>query len=296
VGSIQRLAYRLVDSKLASKGAAMFLERLRLDGQVAVVIGAAPGGMGGITARAIAEAGAAVSVVDIREDIGAMVLADIEAAGGRAGAITADATDTRDVRAAFDAAMQQFGPPTCLINVAGGTRPETWARLEETDDEVMEATLALNFGAMFRCCREGAQRMIAAGAGGSIVNFASISGLRAAPYHATYGAAKAAVMAMTQSMANEWGEHGIRVNAIAPGRVSTERTRSMTGLQWDRDSVQTLPGDLPGADIASVVLFLLSDLAASVTGQTIVVDRGVVAGHPMGGREIFAARAATPRS
>ena len=274
----------------------MYVERLRLDGKVAVVVGAAPGGMGGATALAVADAGADVVVIDVRDEIGAEMVAEIEARGGRALALTADARSTPEVRAAFDAAAKHFGPLSCLINVAGGTRPETWARIEETNDEVMEAAIELNFGAMFRCCREGARRMMDAGRGGSIVNFASISGIRAAPYHATYGAAKAAVMAMTQSMANEWGDHGIRVNAVAPGRVSTARTRAMIGLGWDADSVNLLRGEFPADDVASVVLFLASDLASSVTGQTIAVDRGVTGRHPMGGRELFASRITPPKS
>jgi NAD(P)-dependent dehydrogenase (short-subunit alcohol dehydrogenase family) len=274
----------------------MYLERLRLDGQVAVVVGAASGGMGGATALAVADAGADVVVIDVRDDICAEIVAEIEAAGGRALGLTADARSTQEVRAAFDAVAEHFGPPSCLVNVAGGTRPETWARIEETSDEVMSAAIELNFGAMFRCCREGATRMMAAGRGGSIVNFASISGLRAAPYHATYGAAKAAMMAMTQSMANEWGDHGIRVNAIAPGRVLTARTKAMIGLEWDGDRGNLLPGDFPTEEVASVVLFLASDLASSVTGQTIAVDRGVTARHPMGARDLFAPRITPPKS
>src|SRR3954454_3792921 len=153
----------------------MYLERLRLDGQVAVVVGAAPGGIGGSTAKAIAEGGAAVAVVDVRDEIGEQVVAEIEAAGGRGLALTADARSTDEIRAAFDAAAEHFGPMTCLVNVAGGTRSDTWARIEETTDEVMAEALDLNFSAMFRCCRDGAQRMIAAGQGGTIVNIASIS-------------------------------------------------------------------------------------------------------------------------
>jgi NAD(P)-dependent dehydrogenase (short-subunit alcohol dehydrogenase family) len=274
----------------------MYLELLRLDGKVAVVVGAGLGGMGGATALAIAEAGANVAVIDARDEIVAETVAEIERAGGRPLGLTADARSTEEVRAAFDAVAAHFGPPSCLINVVGGSLPEAWARVEETEDAVMGAVMELSFGAMFRCCREGARRMIDADRGGSIVNFGSISGLRAAPYHATYGAAKAAVTAMTQSMANEWGEHGIRVNAIAPGRVPTARTKAMVGLEWDRDRGNLLPGEFPTADVAAVALFLASDLASSVTGQTIAVDRGLTARHPMGGREVFAIRVAPPRS
>jgi NAD(P)-dependent dehydrogenase (short-subunit alcohol dehydrogenase family) len=266
-----------------------------LDGKVAVVVGAAPGGIGGATALAMADAGADVVVIDVRDEIGAEIVADIEAAGGRALGLTADARSSEEVRTAFDAAATHFGVPSCLINVAGGTRPETWARIEETDDEVMSAAIELNFGAMFRCCREGARRTMEAGIAGSIVNFASVSGIHGAPYHATYGAAKAAVIAMTQSMANEWGDHRIRLNAVTPGRVVTARTKAMIGLGWKPDSFNLVPGDFPASDIAAVVLLLAPDLASSITGQTIAVDRGVTARHPMGGRDLSAPRITPPQ-
>jgi NAD(P)-dependent dehydrogenase (short-subunit alcohol dehydrogenase family) len=127
--------------------------------------------------------------------------------------------------------------------------------------------------------------MIGAGHPGSIINFASIAALHSAPFHGPYGAAKRGVMAMTETMAIEWARYGIRVNVVAPGGVATPRASKYGGgPNAERNNAM---GDglrrMTPPEVASAVLFLVSDLAAGVSGQTLVVDSGLSCKNPAGG-------------
>jgi NAD(P)-dependent dehydrogenase (short-subunit alcohol dehydrogenase family) len=266
------------------------IDRLLLTGRTALVVGTSPSGMGGATAIALAEAGARVVAVDVEESVAIETAAEITRRGGTAVGLFADAMNTDSVRNAVATAVVEFGPIRCLVNVVGGTRPETWRRSEDLTDDVLQETLAFNLGAMNRCSREVARHMMKTGTTGSIVNFGSISAVTSAPYHAAYGAAKAGVISLTRSMAIEWGARGIRVNAVLPGTVATGHTGRMTPLNWNDSSRPPLGRFTEKEEVAGAVVFLLSDLAGAITGQTINVDAGTTARNQVGNADLFEPR------
>lgn len=177
--------------------------------------------------------------------------------------------------------LERFGRIDGLVNVAGGTVQDQWREIERTPDEMAEEVMRFNFGYSFALCRETASAIIERGAPGSLVNITSVSGLVTAPYHAVYGAAKAALATMSRTMALEWARYGIRVNSVAPGAVETDRVLAQVGYRrpdetWGRSVV--LPNE-----IANGCLFLLSDLASGITGHNLVIDVGATIDYPLGG-------------
>jgi 3-oxoacyl-[acyl-carrier protein] reductase len=271
------------------------VDRIRLDGRVALVMGTALSGMGGSTALTLGAAGALVVAADVNPDAAEETAEEVRRRGGRAIALRVDALDPADVDAAVGRATAETGGIDLLVNVVGGTRPATWQPIEVISDDDILASIDLNLMSTVRASRAVARRLIAEGRPGAIVNFASISGLTSAPYHAAYGAAKAGVISLTQSMALEWGQHGIRVNAVAPGTVSTEHTRSMKTLDWAGSTPPPLTRYAQMDEVASAALFLVSDLASAITGQTLTADAGVTARHPShDDPQHFAARILSP--
>jgi NAD(P)-dependent dehydrogenase (short-subunit alcohol dehydrogenase family) len=174
------------------------------------------------------------------------------------------------------------------VNVVGGMLPHLWAPLTgpgmlDGIDEVMR----LNLRPALVTSTAVARRVIAHGHGGAIVNISSAAGLVSMAYGAGYAAAKAALINLTRTMAVEWGRHDLRVNAIAPGTIRARKLgRARFDLEEDdamrRKTRDVIPLGRRGVpeDIAGVVLFLLSDLSAYVTGQTIAVDGGALARPP----------------
>ena len=172
-----------------------------------------------------------------------------------------------------------------LVNVAGGMhRYATWRPLAQWDEESWDGILAINLRYVFLLARAVLPAMVEQGEGGSIVNITSISGVFGAPHHAPYGAAKAGLIHLTQSLALEYGPQGIRCNAVSPGAILTEAVGS--AMQPERvDAVsRAVPLSRGGqpADIANAVLFLASPLASYVSGQMLLVDGGVSTRFPLG--------------
>jgi 3-oxoacyl-[acyl-carrier protein] reductase len=132
--------------------------------------------------------------------------------------------------------------------------------------------MQLNFGYVFYLCRDLARHWIDNGQSGAIVNVSSISSLASAPWHGPYGAAKSAITALTRTMANEWHEFGIRANAVLPGAVLTQRVldRAPAGNVASSGVNFAMPDEL-----ADTITFLLSDLAAGISGQALTVDRSL---------------------
>jgi NAD(P)-dependent dehydrogenase (short-subunit alcohol dehydrogenase family) len=241
-------------------------------GRVALVTGASSG-LGEHFARCLAQRGANVVVAARRADRLAGLVAAIAAEGGSAHAVTLDVTDPASVAAAVDRASGVAGPIDILVNNAGIA--DTKASLELTEAD-WRRVLDTNLDGAWRMAQAVARTMIAAKRPGSIVNIASILGLRQATHLLAYAAAKAALVQVTRSLALEWARHGIRVNAIAPGYVLTEMNRDFFASEPGQAMAKRVPQRRIGdpRDLDGALLLLASDAGAYMTGAVVVVDGG----------------------
>ena len=252
-----------------------------LSGRRAVVTGAARGIGAGI-ARRLAEAGASVLVGDIDEAGAAAVAKDLNATfGDRHASCRLDVADTATLVGAAEQAVSTWGGLEIWVNNAG-IFPTTGSPLEVTDDFI-DRMLTVNVRGSFAGAREAAGRMAN---GGVIVNLASTAGFHAAPGISAYVTSKHAVVGMTKSLALEFASLGIRVVGVAPTVIDTPGVRDQlkplaeAGLDVERTMAGNLLGRAGTADdIARVVLFAVSDMAAFVTGSTIPADAGALAGR-----------------
>lgn len=246
--------------------------------------------MGGETARALLEAGAHLGIIDRTDELVAEAREEL---GSRelVGA-SADVTNAGEVVHALNGVIGRLGGIDILVNVAGGTTPASWGPLtDESSGPAFDAMISLNLRYVMEASVQAARHMMTSG-GGAIVNFASISALASAPFHAAYGAAKAGLMAMTRTMAVEWAEHSIRVNCVAPGAVASPRTAG-TALNVADDAVARF---LSPSEVAAVVLFLCTPLSQGINGQTISVDGGASARSPLGTVDSYAESARKRRA
>lgn len=239
------------------------------EGKVATVTGGA-GGIGLACAEAFAEAGAIVAI------------ADVDAAGGEAAAARlggsfrrCDVSSKADVDAFVAAIAAQHGGIDILVNNAGVNRPADFLALSEEDFDLVIAT---NLKSVFLFSQAVAKTMVAAGTRGAIVNMSSGNAVMTGPKLAAYAASKGGICTLTKVAALALAPHGIRVNAIGPGTILTEMTR---GRLWDdrtvRDGIlsRTPLGRFgEAAEVADLALFLASDAASYLTGQTIFLDGG----------------------
>jgi NAD(P)-dependent dehydrogenase (short-subunit alcohol dehydrogenase family) len=243
-----------------------------LAGKIALVTGASSG-LGAHFARVLAGAGAGVVLAARRFDRVSQLEGEIRAAGGNAWAVELDVTDQASVARAFDAAEAAAGPVTVLVNNAGVPSGSFFVK---TTEEEWRGVMAVNLDGVFRVGREAARRMIANGAGGSIVNIASILGFGAIKSLSVYAASKAAVLSLTKSMALELARERIRVNAIAPGYFSTEINAGFLTSGAGRRLLSRVPmgraGDL--SELDGPLLLLASNAGAFMTGSVITVDGG----------------------
>ena len=246
---------------------------LRLNGKRAVVSGAGyiptRAGHGRLSALNLADAGATVACIDIDEGRADGIVADIEAAGGKAFPIIADMTDVAQVSRALDEAVAGLGGIDVCVDIIG---KGTWDRAQDFSPSEWAWTIENNLTHVFYLFQAAGRRMIEQGTGGALVALASVDGIAASAFHVAYGAAKAGVISLVKTFGYEYGRYGIRVNAVAPGAVGSGNYDQPEGV-WGQDDVNPLAA--PRAkDIANAVLFLSSDLAARITGQTLVVDGG----------------------
>jgi len=169
---------------------------------------------------------------------------------------------------------EQVGPVAGLVNNAGVRRDGLLAALP---DEAWDALIDANLGGVFRCCRAVIPRMLSRRTG-SIVNVSSLTAVHGLAGQAAYGAAKAGILGLTRSLAREVGARGIRVNSVIPGFVPTEMVADITpGMVRALRAAEVLPAGVTADSVAGAVAFLLSDRAASITGQALVVDAGMTA-------------------
>jgi 3-oxoacyl-[acyl-carrier protein] reductase len=250
---------------------------LGLEGKSALVVGGGSG-IGRATCLLLARAGAKVAVGDLDGDAAKQVVAEVEATGARAGAVVGDVTVESDAIAVVNAAWDLYGHLDVVINIVGMAG---WVTLLDVDDAAWELDLQRNLNQHLYVGRAAARRMIEQGTGGTMALVASVSGIYGAPNHGAYGAAKAGVMALGRTMAVEWGEHGIRVNTVAPDMIDTPRVvaaRERSGAVESPDFMRQnrLAVGRRGVpdDIAGALVFLVSELSGFMTGQTLVVDGG----------------------
>lgn len=243
------------------------------DGPTVVVTGAGLGLGAAIAHRAAAD-GWTVGVLDRDGDAAARTA---EAIGPRGVALHADTTDETAFEAALDVLAQATGRPApdAIVGNAGIVRfgPLLEVRLED-----WRATVDVNLTGTFVAARAVARRMVAAGSPGSIVTITSMNGVAPGPNAGAYGATKAGVARLTQQMALEWGPHGIRANAVAPGLIDAGMSEPIYAdpeIRQRRSERVPLGRLGQSDDVAAVVLFLLSDAAGYVTGTELLVDGGV---------------------
>jgi 2-hydroxycyclohexanecarboxyl-CoA dehydrogenase len=239
-----------------------------LEGRHSVVTGGASG-IGRAACHRFAAEGASVAVLDIDGDGAEATAKEIDGV-----AFAVDVTDAEALRHCVDAAVERLGGLSILVNNAGGS---TMVGLADWDPAEWDRIVRLNLTGVFNGMRAGVPHLLAGG-GGAVVNTASISGTRPSAGETPYSAAKAGVIALTSSAALEYGPV-IRVNAVAPGMIRTNLTRPLLEIVPDADALyeRMTPAARVGEpeDVADVMVFLCSDLARFITGQTLVVDGGM---------------------
>jgi 3-oxoacyl-[acyl-carrier protein] reductase len=253
---------------------------LGLRAKAALVAGAGQG-IGAATALALAAAGASVVCADIVLARAQEVAARIAASGGTAVALDGDVRDRPAVESMVAATVREFGGVDLVVDIVG---QNTVKPLIETTDEEWDAIQQLVVRPLFLLAQCAAAQMIAQGHGGAFVSISSVSGLFSADHHGAYGAAKAAMISLTKTLAVELAPYGIRVNSVAPGLTVTPRMAVKVERDpgWLREVEAAIPMGRAATpdDIAGAVVLLLSDLARYCTGQTLVVDGGASVKFP----------------
>jgi 2-dehydro-3-deoxy-D-gluconate 5-dehydrogenase len=248
-----------------------------LSGQGAIVTGAAMG-IGQAIALRLAEAGAGVVVADINLEAAAETAAQIKAKGGRAVAVQADAASPADAYRVAQAAIDNFGRLDILVNNAGIF---PFAPAVSLTEEMWDKVIDVNLKGVVFYSQAAVRKMMEAERSGKIINIASIDGLHPGIGLVHYDASKAGVIMATRSLALEFGQYKIAVNAVAPGAINTPGVAAASvGSVATSEVLKSFMARIPLGrmgepdDIARAVLFLASDAASYVTGTVVVVDGG----------------------
>ena len=249
----------------------------RLKDQVAIVTGGASG-IGGATCRRLAEDGARVLVTDIDIPAAEATAGKIREAGGTAEVLKADVGSHDDIRNMVQTAVDTWGRLDIVVNNAYTPTHGAGGSALDVTEEAWDSGMSLLVKSIFLATKYAVPEMQKNG-GGNIVNIASVHGLLMAPERLVYEAGKAAVIGMTKQMATDFGPMGIRVNAICPGHIVTERLEEQwadnpTGLKFFEDQYPLRKVGLP-VDIGNSIAFLCSDEASFITGHALVVDGGL---------------------
>jgi len=244
---------------------------MSLNGQVAVITGASRG-IGRAIAMKLSAAGAAVVVTATTVEGAKRTADEIVASGGRALALKVDVSVASEVEALFKEAVSAFGRLDILVNNAGITKDGLLLRMKEAD---WDAVMDVNLKGAFNCTREAAKLMSKARYG-RIVNVSSVVGEMGNPGQANYCASKAGMIGLTKSVSKELARRNVTVNAVAPGFIETDMTQELSEKTREALQEQIPMGRLgSGDDIASAVLFLVSDGAAYITGHVLSVNGGM---------------------
>ena len=245
---------------------------MSLDEKVAIITGAGQG-IGKTTALRFARDGAKVAVVEINEETGQAAAQEIQDQGGEALFVKADVADHADAQRMVETVHAHFGRVDVLINNAGILRDAQLHKMDETD---FDAVISVNLKGTFNCTQAVAPIMREQGFG-SIVNAASVVGLYGNFGQTNYVASKAGVIGMAKTWAKELGRKGVRVNAVAPGFISTEMIQQMPEKIITQMQEKVPMGRLGDPEeVAAVYAFLSSDEASYINGAVISVDGGVV--------------------
>ena len=257
-----------------------------LTGTPSLVIGGASG-IGRATARMLGRVGASVAVADLDAAGAEEVAAEIRAEGGKAVSLGGDVLDPKGATAVVDGACAALGGLEVVVNIVGFA---AWSPLLDYDIATWNHDIQRNLNHHLYVGQAAARLFIKDGVAGRIAMVASVSGLYGAPNHAAYGAAKAGVMALARSMADEWGRHGIRANAVAPDCILTPRAAAGFEARGVRDPDEIVRADgMPLArwghpdEIAGPLVFLVSKMSSFLSGQTLIVDGGMNAHFPHAG-------------
>ena len=245
---------------------------MRLENKVALITGAAQG-IGREIALKFAAEGADIIVGDINLEKAAETQADIEACGRRALALELDVTDYTKVTKGTNKILDKFGRVDILVNNAGITKDNLLLRMGDAE---WDAVLNVNLKGTFNCIKAVSRLMIKQRYG-KIINVASIIGIIGNAGQANYAASKAGIIALTKTAAKELASRNINVNAVAPGFIQTEMTARLSE-DLKQKMQEAIPlGRIGGpGDVAAVCVFLASEEASYITGQTIIVDGGMV--------------------
>lgn len=251
----------------------------RLDDKVALISGAGTG-IGREAALLFAREGARVVIAELNPELGLAAEAAVREAGGEATFIRTDVTDEAQVSAAVDATVDTYGKLNVLYNCAGGSIPED-GPVTDVDMDVWDFTMSLDLKGPFLCCRHGIPKLIEAG-GGTIVNMSSTAALMGMRMH-VYSTAKGGIISFTKALARQYSRSGVRVNAICPGYVLTDRVAarfSVAGPGGEASQEEKARQRWPFGvgephEIANIALFLASDESRMINGTSIAADGGM---------------------